>query len=536
MDSQKLKLIFILAASGILAIYLGISAATAQTAAIAWVLGGFFLVFILALGKHVWALIPIGIAFSSGLNFLPTSPRLAWLAMFVTLVMFGLRFAVRRTNEFTWRWNLLDLAILLHLIAIGQAFVRNPVGLSILGGSEGMVGGKAYFIHFFAIICYVLMGMVRGKLSTIRIVVILMICCSFLDGAVTLLGSFVPAIAAIGIQFYGGFSFSAANTGVAMDASEGRVTEGKGLGESLGIAALTVWRPLSAINPNNIIPFSMLAIAGLGIAVSGFRSSAGMIAIYFIVGSLIRRKFADIMIAGMVAVLGICFLAIIGLEKFPNGVQRVLSVLPIPGLVDEDIADYAQKSTDWRVEMWKLALTSDRYIHDKMFGDGFGTRADELAAQIDAAFGDKRKVQGLSGAEVMMERGSFHGFHVQTIRMTGYFGLLMALITLGIFFRHAWSHIKYFRGRPEWGFILFICTPFLIHPFYVMLVFGDYSFGFPEYLVMAGFLKMLWNVRAQEAREFAYQRQLEASEAAPQQVQWRERSVTGLPAPAMKAR
>jgi hypothetical protein len=85
--------------------------------------------------------------------------------------------------------------------------------------------------------------------------------------------------------------------------------------------------------------------------------------------------------------------------------------------------------------------------------------------------------------------------------MTGYVGLLSALITLGIFAREAWKHIKYFRNRPEWGYVLFICVPFLIYPFYAMLIFADYRFGMPDYLLMAGFLKMLWNVRYAEARE-----------------------------------
>lgn len=536
MDSNKLKIILIATIAGIAAVYLGIAAATAQLEAIAWVMGALGLVAVLALGKNIWMLIPIGLAFSGGLNFLPTSPRLAWLAMFVTIVMFALRFLLRKTDEFTWRWNLLDLGILLHLIALAQAFIRNPVGLSVLGSSD-TIGGKPYFIHAFAVICYILMGMVPGNLRAIRLVVILMICASLFDGAVSLIGSFVPAIAAIGIQFYSGFSFTAAYTGEAKDVSEGRVTEGKQLGESLGAAAFTIWRPLAALNPLNIIPFAMLSLAGIGIAVSGFRSVAGMIAIYFIVGSILRRKFADVAVALMAAVLAICFMAFVGLDKFPNGVQRVLSVLPIPGLVDENIKEFAQQSSEWRFEMWRLALTSDRYIHNKLFGDGFGMRADELAAQIDAAFGDKRKVIGMDSQDVMLERGSFHGFHVQAVRMSGYFGLLMALICLGIFLHHALSHIRYFRGRPEWGFILYICTPFLIYPFYAMLVFGDYRFGFPEYLVLAGFLKMLWNVRHAEAVEMARApQQAHVRKALAPPPARRSRPVRGLPAPAMKAR
>jgi hypothetical protein len=46
-----------------------------------------------------------------------------------------------------------------------------------------------------------------------------------------------------------------------------------------------------------------------------------------------------------------------------------------------------------------------------------------------------------------------------------------------------------------------------------MLVFGDYRFGFPRMIIMAGFLKMLWNIRYAEARESAYQNQLELGDS-----------------------
>jgi hypothetical protein len=120
--------------------------------------------------------------------------------------------------------------------------------------------------------------------------------------------------------------------------------------------------------------------------------------------------------------------------------------------------------------------------------------------------------------------------------MTGYVGLFMTLVIVGVFFRQAWNHIRYFRNRPEYGYILYICVPFLIYPFYAMLVFADYRFGFPDMILMAGFLKMLWNVRYAEAREFAYQRQLEANREFAQPTARRERPVRALPAPAMRAR
>jgi hypothetical protein len=538
MDSQKLKIILVFVLSAIAAVYLGVAAATAQTAAILWVAGILGIVFVLALGKNIWLLIAAGAVLNGGLNFLPGSVAPWWLGMMITGGIFTLRFAMRRTNEFTWRWNSMDLVILLHIAMLAQAYLRNPVGLSVFGGGgDGMVGGKPYITHGFAIACYVMLSMVRTDMRMFRIAVIVMISCAFFDGMAILMGTFVPAFAAIGIKFYSGFSFSAASTGSGADIAEGRTIEGKEVGENLGQAAFTLFRPLSTLNPFiNILGFSMMSIGVFCIMISGFRSSMGMLAIFFVLCSLIRRRFADVLASAAIGVIALCVLYFVGTDRLPRAANRILSVLPIPGLVDEAIAENADKSTDWRVEMWMLALTTDRYIFNKWLGDGFGMRKDEMDAMIDSAFGDKRGVAGLDMQEVLMRRGSYHGFHVQTIRMTGYVGLLAVLILLGVFWRHAWSHIQYFRGRPEWGFVLFVCVPFLIYPFYAMLVFGDYSFGLPKYLIMAGFLKMLWNIRYAEAKEFTYQRQIKANEAAALPTARRERPVRALPAPAMRAR
>ncbi len=532
MDSKKIKIIAAAALSAFCAVYLGIAVATAQTEAIAWVSLGLGIVSILALGKNIWMLIAAGAVLNGGLNFLPGSPPPWWFAMIVTGGIFALRFCIRRGREFTWRWNAIDWVIMLHIVMLVQAYMRNPVGFSAIGASDaGMVGGRPYIIHAFAIACYVLLSMVRTDMRTFRIAAIVMICCAFFDGMTILIGTFIPAFAAIGIQLYSGFSFQAANTGVGADVAEGRTVEGKEVGENLGQAVFTLYRPLFTLNPLNLLPFLMMATAVFTVMISGFRSVMGLLAIYFVVGSLIRGKFKDVVAAGMVALIGICMLLFIGADKLPKAASRILSVLPIPGLVDEKIAENAEKSTEWRVEMWMLALTSDRYIFNKWLGDGFGMRKDEMDAMVNAAFGDTRASRNLDMQEVMMRRGSYHGFHVQTIRMTGYIGLVAVLILLGVFWRHAWSHIQYFRGRPEWGYVLFACMPFLIYPFYAMLVFGDYRFGLPRYIIMAGFLKMLWNIRNAEAELLANQRQLGDAQKQTQSFPQRSRQLRGLPLP-----
>jgi hypothetical protein len=539
MDSQKIKAILVVFLSAIAAVYLGIAAATAQTVAILWVVGVLGVVFVLALGKNVWVLIVIGTGLSGGIALLPGAPPLWMLAIPLTLGIFLLRTATRRSNEFTWQWSLMDFAVIMHALLMAQAYLRNPVGFGSLGSESEMIGGRAYIAHMFSILGYILLSMVRvGDLRVIRIIVIAVICASVFDGSAALLGAFIPGVAAVGLKFYTGFSFESATASTGVDAGTTRVTEGKSVGEDLAKAAFSLYRPLSALNPLNFIPFAMISLGTASILISGFRSVMGYVALYFVVASLLRRKVADVVIAAGVGIVAICFFLAIGTENLPVGAQRILGVLPIPGLVSEQVKESGAASTEWRVEMWVLALTTDRYIINKWIGDGFGFRRDETEAAIDAAFGDRRRYLGgrQEMQDVMMRRGSYHGFHVQTIRMTGYIGLLLALITLGIFFRNAWSHIQYFRGRPEWGYVIYICIPFLIFPFYAMLVFGDYNYGYPKYILMAGLLKMLWNVRHAEARDYSYQRSHREIETLSQPTARRERTVRALPAPAMRAR
>ena len=498
MDSSKIKAILLAIVAAFAAVYLGVTAATAQTEAIFWVVSALFLIFLLALGKHVWVLIPIGTAFNGGINFIPGAPALWMVAVPLTAAIFLLRISLRRGSEFTWRWSLMDLCVTVHTILLAQSYIRNPVGFASIGLSSEMIGGRAYFVHGFCIVGYVLLSMVRTNLDVVKKVVLCMIFASLLDGFAILMGAFVPAIASVGLKFYSGFSFDSSMATTGADANS-RVVEGKFIGEDLAKAAFSLYRPIATFNPLNFLPFCMITLGISAVLISGFRSVMGLMAIYFVVGSLLRRKLSDVVIGLVLGVLAICLLMFIGTEHLPRGAQRVLSALPIPGLVSDEMKASGEDSTEWRVEMWVLALTTDRYIHNKMFGDGFGSRRDEMEASLDAAFGDKRRMVGFDAQDMMMRRGSYHGFHVQTIRMVGYVGLFLTLVILGVFYRNALKHIQYFKNRKEWGYILYLGLPFLIYPFYAMLIFGDFNYAYPKYILMAGVLKMLWTIRAEES-------------------------------------
>jgi hypothetical protein len=282
------------------------------------------------------------------------------------------------------------------------------------------------------------------------------------------------------------------------EADANRLGAGKEIGQNLSLALFTFFPPVTCINPLYVFRFAMTLLALAMIFLSGFRSALGLMFIYFIVGSLVRRQYHQIMIAGIVGFLAMVFLISSGLTtQLPYGAQRILSELPFVR-VEDHIRLNAERSTDFRVEMWTLALTTDRYISNKFLGDGFGLSASEQRSMLEAVMGDARAQSQGKGIDDFMVRGSYHGFHVETIRFTGFFGLALALITLGIFFKQAITLIRHFKYHKEWGYIIYICMPYLIYPFYYMLVFGSYRNAFPVVLASAGLMKMLDNIRVRE--------------------------------------
>lgn len=410
--------------------------------------------------------------------------------------MLLIRILMRRTDTFVFRLNALDFAIALQMLVIAQAYVRNPTGLSIFGGD--VVGGKPYFTFIIAIISYALLSSIKTEMRVIKAAVIGFLLVSLADGMLTLLTQISPKVASLILPIYSGGDFGAAVEGTEIDTSEMRLTGGLNLAKALGLAAFTFYRPLTTLNPLKFVRFTLIASALILVMLSGFRSALGLILIYGVLGTIIRRRYSDLVIGGLAAILGLALIMGSGMSRaLPFGAQRILSVIPFVDVEDQARED-AEQSSDWRFEMWRLVLFTDRYIHNKLLGDGFGYSADELRAALDSAMGDNRRLSGANLQDVMMAKGSYHGFHVETIRFTGFLGLIAALVAMGIFFKYALSLIRHFRGRQEFGYILFICMPYLIYPFYYMLVFGSYRNAFPVVLAGAGLLKILDTIRFRE--------------------------------------
>ncbi|WP_035610991.1 hypothetical protein [Haloferula sp. BvORR071] len=511
MESSQIKALFIVVLASLFAVYLGVAAATAQFEAIAWVSGFMGITMILAMGRNVWLLIPAALSLDGTINALPGSPPAWAFAGAIAATMFVIRFAMRRP-DFTVKLDLIDAAILLQVLVIGQAYARNPTGILLLGGDRA--GGKSYFIFAAAFLAYACIAIVKPRESSVRWVVILMILFSVGDGLVSTISDWSASFSALVLPIYSNVNFDTAMSGSAgfdLDAFRG----GGGfflLGQAMVMPCFCLARPISCMNPLRPWLFGIVLIGSVLVLLSGFRSGVAYLGAVFVVSALIRRKPIDAVAVGVVGALGLIVIIMSGqLRSLPFGVQRVLSVLPVD--VTAAARADAENSTEWRIEMWKLALTTDRYIKNKTLGDGFGFSSAEMKAVLDAAqgFGDDFG----SVQDQMLAQGSYHGFHVETIRFTGVVGLLAAIVLMLVGFKKAMQLVRHYRGTSMFPYIAFICIPFLIYPWWSLLVFGSYRAEFPQFIVTMGLLKWLDNLRLAQMKAVPVAALVEESTPAP---------------------
>jgi hypothetical protein len=410
----------------------------------------------------------------------------------------------------------METAILLIGLTILQALLRNPVGLRALGGDTA--GGKPYFLFIFAFIAYYLINASKPDLKSWRWAVILYIILGIMDGLIQASSAVVPEIAVAVGQIYSNVNFdNAMGQGIGYQIDERRLSFLGQIGTILGLIACSFWRPMAAIDLTKPWRAVVAGIAVVCVLVSGFRGAAASLFVRFCVGSVIRKKKLDVVLVVVLAVLALVFVAGSGMSKrLPFGIQRVLTTVPIDMELDARAESQAENSSKDRFEMWGIALGSDRYISNKILGDGFQFSAIEVNAMSEAMI-EGSGFDNISFVERSLEVGNYHGFHVETIRFTGVLGLLAATFALFVFAHCAWQAIKLHRDTKLWGYVIFICLPFLIHPFWYWLVFGSYRSGFPELIATSAMVKVAYELgRANLMNQVAEQQAaLEVSEEIP---------------------
>lgn len=494
MNNNSLKVFTVLTISALFAIYLGFSAATESVTAVLWMIGIVGVSLVIALGKNVWMLVPPFLVLQGDLNALPGSPPCWALCAAVVFTMYALRYATGK-RELKFRFGAIDFVIILQLVAVAQAWIRNPSGLLLFGGE--VAGGKPYFVFCAAVLAYFVLSVTKPTVATLKYAVVSMIVVGIVDGLICIGCELSPVFAKSVLRIYGG------NMGVLTQGSTFNIDEARAgtgfavLGENVLVPLFCLVKPIKCIIPFYVVPFLVTCGGSALILLSGFRSVVAYTAVLYSAVALARRRILDIFAA--MALGCVAILAVIGsgeTSRLPFGVQRVLTV--VGAKVRGDVKMTADDSTESRIEVWKTVLFQKGYIENKILGDGFNISAREQRAITASATQGIRTGMGLDNfVERCLATGSYHGFHVETIRFTGIFGLLAAITAMIIFFRAGLNQIRYYAGQPIFGHVLYICVPILMYLFWSLLVFGSYRFEFPVVMVTAGLVKMLDNMRSE---------------------------------------
>lgn len=487
MDSSKIKLILTLVVALFAALYLGIAAATAQFEAILWVAGGVGLTTCFALGKKIWLLLPFMSAIGLVLP-LPGNFSTSFLTQGVVLGFCSLLFFTRRL-PLSFKFTELEFWCLLFIICVLQAYLRHPVGLNIFGSAT--VGGKPYAVLVMLILTSLLLMSLKAEPNDLRWWVRLTMIGSWANFS---LGLFAKAFPSYG-RFLGA-SF-ATDTQNGDPSSREAIDEGAASRVSfirtisLNLANWVASRisPLRACFHPLWAPLVLFTMVGA--AYSGYRSQLAMVGLTYIVGVYYRGGITQLILSLFMGAAGVVLLAVVNLiAPLPPNVQRALTF--IPGTWEQRYKDDAAGSTDWRTELWIEALKSDKYISNKLIGDGLGMT---MAQYQQTTYLQDKMGMGAGGfdyhRESILISGDYHSGPVQTIRTCGYVGLTILVIGMLRVAVHAHRQIERCRNTEWFGTALFIGNVYLWLPFGWIFIFGSFSGGADALLMGAALIRLL---------------------------------------------
>jgi hypothetical protein len=480
MDSSKIKIIIVAILATFAALYLGIAAATAQLEAIGWVLIVSTISICLLLGKNIWLLIP----FLGSLNLtlmIPGTPTTILLAQILVIGFSVLMFLARKL-PFQMRLTELEWWTILLTLCVIQVYMRNPVGLSFFGGDQ--IGGRPYIVFALAVVSSLILCGLRVPAERLWTAVKL----SILGGVLNFLIGMAGWIWAPFGQWFGMAG------GQVNELKASRIEFVRQLGHTLSLTVSSFKNPLAAIFS---IRWAPLITFSLALAVtSGYRNVVASIGLTYIVGIFYRGGIIPVILSALAGGLGLVLLALVNLAApLPANIQRSLSFLP--GSWDEIHIQSGQSSTDWRVEMWTEVLTTDRWIENKIFGDGLGFSAREMAQQAQLKETNRGAAAGISGfdmaREYVMISGDYHSGPVSAIRTIGYSGLAVMLLFQLRLLVHAHRQIMRSRGTEWFPVTLFFCIPTIWFPFFFVFIFGGFRGDAATILLNAGMLRLLAN-------------------------------------------
>ncbi len=450
-------------------------------------------VLVLAMRTHVWVLIPLTWELSGSVSILPLPFSVREMGVLFVAGCYMVFFALKLIRE-RYENNTIWILLWINLAWLFFSFVRNPVGMDAIGSD--LVGGRPYMVIGLGMIACFITSLQKIGDKFAKIFPFLILGPTLVVAIISGVTYFFPGIVPIIAPFYSGIT---SNTYLAeyLGNDEGfslddRLTWLGSIGSGIITLGFCYWDPKTMLNPLYVLRFFTLIVGIAGIFLSGFRSGLASIFILMVLAAYFYEGIIGSLRFILTAIIAFTILALAqgSLIDLPLSAQRALSFLP--GHWNQEARDDAEASSNWRFEMWKIALTTDRYIKNKWLGDGFGFTRTDYQIMRNADFGSGNGFGGENAnQEAFMIQGTFHSGPVTTIRVVGYIGLLLYLALLIAVARYSWQLIRSSWDTPFRYISLGLGSVNILTPFSFVFIFGDYGTGFPTLLFSIGLLNMV---------------------------------------------
>lgn len=410
--------------------------------------------------------------------FLPGSPQLWMVMSLLSLFIAVLNRSVNPDYQFAHVPSLTWPVLTLTIVVVITAMLTGGIGLRILGSSA--IGGRGYFYILAAVAGFFALSSRAIPPNRAMLYVALF----FLPGLTALVGQFAgllgPGAGFLHLIFppnYRTDDFVVDPT-AGMDLGEIRVG-----GAMVASLAVFCWL-LARYGIAGAFDFSrpwrlvLLIVAVVGGMFGGFRTvlvlMGAIFGILFFIEKLWRTRLALVLLAMTVLVgAGLVGFA----ERLPLTVQRTLSILPIR--IDPLTKEFANSSTEWRIEMWKAVLPEvPKYL---LLGKGYTLSSGDLfMTQVQAG-----RTGGVSFEQAAFA-GDYHNGPLSVVMPFGLAGVLAFawLVAAGARFLYT----MYREGAPELRRInAFLLALFLARVLLFTFVFGSFYLDLFHFVGVLGF-------------------------------------------------
>lgn len=490
LNTQKLGLFLVMGIGILFALYAGNYVADEDYTPIAIVLGGLVAItLVFSVGSNAYLAIPMCWPLVGSINLLPLPFNVRQLAMIFACVIFISGIIFKKGSRKKVPFDAIDIWVWVNIGYLITVFFRNPVGINVLGGDR--VGGRPYVDVALGVFAYLILRRETISPKMAGLIPVVWLGGEVINGLGGLVGIYLPTLGSNIGMLYSGFLPEFGKEGMAVEVGETRLGTLQSFGSALILFIVCSVNPTHLISPGNIFKLGGYLLGIILIMLSGFRNALMNVFLMTAFASMLRDRFMGIVKVMTIVIVG----AIIGVLlsyssiTLPWTFQRTLSFLP--GNWDPTAVEAAKDSSEWRFEMWRIALSSDKYIHNKILGDGFGVSRPDYERMMDAMLGGA----GFIGESVTQERfmvcGEFHSGPVSSIRFVGCVGLILVIILLLLLAQAAYRMIEKSRGTPYNFLAMFVGIPVLIYPIFFLFVFGAYEQDIINILFYAGIIRLI---------------------------------------------